>query len=97
MSWLVVHHVKDGRANLNFSYWELLPASEQRKKAKAVDDQLASGAMPLRSYLLIHRDARLTPAEVSRLRAWFSSAEATPGPRADSLRARPAPGEEEFE
>jgi hypothetical protein len=73
MSWLVVNHVKTGRANLNFSYWGALPVDEQRSAAKDVVDQLSAGTMPLRSYLLLHRDARVSVPETGILRAWFSS------------------------
>jgi len=76
MSWLVTHHVTEGRSNLNFSYWNALSPKERATKAKAVVDQLAAGKMPLSSYLLIHHDARLTPAESRRLRDWFGSADA---------------------
>ena len=40
--------------------------------------------MPLKSYLIIHRDARLSPDARRWLQTWFASPAATPGPRADS-------------
>jgi hypothetical protein len=84
MSWLVSHDVKVGRDNLDFSYWGQLPAGDQLQLAKAVVREISAGAMPLRKYQIIHTKARLTPAEVQRLREWFTSPEATPGPVAGS-------------
>jgi hypothetical protein len=97
MSWMVLKHVRDGRSNLNFSYWGLLSLTEQRSKAKAIAEQVSIGEMPLSSYLLIHRDARLSAAEAARIRAWFATAEATPGPRPDSLSDTGSPSGDEWD
>ena len=84
-SWLVTRDVRIGRDNLDFSYWGQLPAADQRQLAKSVVREVTAGTMPLRPYRILHPKARPTPSEVQRLRKWFSSREATPGPGIDSL------------
>jgi mono/diheme cytochrome c family protein len=60
-SWLVQKHVDDGRAKLNFSEWNR--PQEGAESAEAVQE----GEMPLRSYLLAHPEARLSPGEFQAL------------------------------
>jgi hypothetical protein len=92
-SWLVVRDVNVGRDNLDFSYWGQLPLAEQQQLAKAVVKEVTAGEMPVRQYLIIHRRARPTASEGRRLRDWFASPEATPGPVADSLASPPGAGD----
>jgi mono/diheme cytochrome c family protein len=84
-SWLITRDVRVGRDNLDFSYWGQLPAADQRQLAKSIARQVAAGTMPLRPYRILHPKARLSPSDVQRLREWFSSREATPGPVIDSV------------
>jgi len=39
-----------------------------------IKDEVESGGMPLKSYLLIHRDARLNSEEISALLTWAGEA-----------------------
>lgn len=69
-SWLLAGHIKEGKDKLNFSEWDNY---SQRKKAGLLDkikDEVESGDMPLKSYVLIHRNARMSPDEVSALSKW---------------------------
>jgi hypothetical protein len=58
-SWLVKQHVDEGRSTLNFSTWDRPQPSDEDDWHDAVEH----GDMPLRSYTLLHPDARLTDAE----------------------------------
>jgi hypothetical protein len=88
-SWLVARDVQVGRKNLDYSYWGQLSSAEQRREAQSIVGQVTSKAMPYRPYLILHPRARLSADEVKRLREWFSSPEAWPGP-SDDARPRPA-------
>lgn len=59
-SWLVADHVIEGRDKFNMSEW---PSGEGDEAAKAV----AEGEMPLFGYVLMHPEAKLTPAETEQL------------------------------
>jgi hypothetical protein len=70
MSWLVAGHVRDGRDRFNYSEWTGYDADEQDKLLGGVCSLTKRGRMPLPSYLLIHRDAKLAPSDVTTLCAW---------------------------
>lgn len=87
-SWLVTDHVQEGRAKLNFSEWgkpqggEEAEQGEEREGGEGAEpDEIAEivekGEMPIPSYLLLHPEARLTPAEtqalIAGLKATFGS------------------------
>lgn len=69
-SWFVIDHVNHGRRHLNFSKWG---EYDQRRADNLLSDictTAKSGFMPLDSYTLVHRSARLTPADVKTLCDW---------------------------
>ncbi len=62
LSWLLQHHVDEGRAVLDFSTW-----GTTRHEAGRSSRLIASGEMPPGDYQLLHPDARLTDAEKQQL------------------------------
>jgi hypothetical protein len=70
VSWFVTDHVNHGRRHLNFSEW----GRYERRRADGLLEEICktvkSGFMPLDSYTLVHRGARLTPADVKMLCDW---------------------------
>jgi len=70
MSWLVAGHVRDGRDRFNYSEWTAYDSDEQDKLLGSLCTLPKRGRMPLSSYLLIHRAARLSPSDVTTLCAW---------------------------
>jgi hypothetical protein len=69
-SWLLSGHINEGKSHLNFSEWEDYSKRQKIGLLEAIKDEVSSGKMPLKSYLLVHRDARLDPEEVSVLSEW---------------------------
>lgn len=69
-SWLVANHVQHGREHFNYSEWTSYAEDDQDKFLGAMCNLTERGRMPLPSYLLIHRDARLTPGDVAAVCAW---------------------------
>ena len=69
-SWQVADDVHTGRRHVNFSIWGKYPPSRRSESLDDIHDQLTSGDMPLRKYLFLHPDARLTPAERESIIAW---------------------------
>jgi len=70
MSWLVANHVHQGRDRLNYSEWTAIDVDEQDKFLGSMCTLSKRGRMPLPSYLLIHRDAKMSPADITTLCAW---------------------------
>ena len=69
-SWLVANHVQHGREHFNFSEWTSIDEDEQDQLLGGICSLTQRERMPMPSYLLIHRDARLSPADVKTLCAW---------------------------
>jgi hypothetical protein len=68
--WLLANHIKNGRSALNFSEFGSYSQRKQTSKLKAIVNSLNDGTMPLKSYSLIHRDARLTNDEKALIINW---------------------------
>ena len=70
MSWFVAGHVDHARGHLNYSEWPAFDLEEQEHLFEEMWEMLSEGEMPLKSYTLIHRDARLTDDERAVLLEW---------------------------
>ena len=55
ISWRIAGHVNDGRRHLNFSEWD-----QPNADADEIIEVIKDGEMPLRDYLMMHPEARLT-------------------------------------
>lgn len=71
-SWLVAGHVNHARRHLNVSEWTGLEARRAAHKLDELCEQVREGSMPLPSYLLLHRDAKLSGEDRDSLCAWAS-------------------------
>ena len=69
-SWLVVGDVNHGREHFNFSEWTSYASDEQDKFLGNMCNLTQRGRMPQWQYLLVHRDAKLSAADVKALCAW---------------------------
>jgi hypothetical protein len=85
MAWMLQNHVTEGRQAMDFSTWANYKITKQADYLRNVKDAVENGWMPLSSYLIIHRDAVLTPEQVKTVADWA-------GATADQLDAEePAP------
>lgn len=73
MSWVVTHHVHEGRGEMNFSEWASYPQKRQAKLARDAWEEVNEGEMPLSEYVQAHAEARLTDADKAVIRAWSES------------------------
>lgn len=72
-SFFVKNHVDLGRKWLNFSTWENYTQEEKDKRLKGIF-RTVYAAMPLSSYVLLHKEAKLTKEEIQRIREWTGKA-----------------------
>lgn len=72
VSWFIANHVAQGRRHLNFSQWPEKP-KVQNHDLQEICVQVKRGEMPLSSYTLIHRDARLAPGDAETICSWTKS------------------------
>jgi hypothetical protein len=68
VSWIISKHVSEGRDMLDFSAWthDVQPESDRT----LICDAVSSGTMPLASYTLIHRKAKLSNQDVKLICDW---------------------------
>jgi hypothetical protein len=66
-------HVKDGKRHFNFNEFAGYRIAKQNHKLEEVIEQIKEGEMPLYSYTVIHKEARLTDAEKTTLMDWAQS------------------------
>ena len=70
--WLLAKHIKDGKAELNFNEFANYPKRRQLSKLKAMQNSIKDGSMPLSSYTLFHRDAKLSKESKVLILDWTS-------------------------
>jgi len=73
-AWILANHIKHGKKDLNFSDFGSYSSRKQQSKLKAIADQIKDGEMPLSSYTLIHKNARLSKEEKSLIIDWAQNA-----------------------
>lgn len=66
-------HIKEGKAELNFSEFGSYSLRRQYRKLEEINDQVQHNEMPLSSYTLIHRDAKLSPEQKQVLADWVTA------------------------
>jgi hypothetical protein len=69
-SWLVAHHIGEGKKQLNFSEWGKKDTTEKLGILGEIQEEVKTGSMPLPSYTMIHRDAKLSKEQVDELVTW---------------------------
>jgi hypothetical protein len=69
-SWLLAQDVREGRDELNFSEWGSYIRRKQIGKLRKIKEEVASGDMPLKNYLIIHRHAKLSREQKNTLVKW---------------------------
>jgi hypothetical protein len=72
-SFFIKKHVDLGRKWLNFSTWEEYTEEEKDKKLKGIF-RTVYAAMPLASYISLHKKAELTKDEINLIRDWTGKA-----------------------
>ena len=59
IGWILDNHVRNGKKELNFSEFGSYTLRRQRSKLKSISNQVKDGDMPLYSYTIMHKNARL--------------------------------------
>jgi len=70
VSFFLAGHIEEGRRHLNFSVWNTYDKRKKLKKLDEVREQIDLAAMPLPSYLWLHRDAVLSESDAKILKDW---------------------------
>lgn len=72
MGWIMASHIKNGKADLNFSEFGAYSKRKQGNKLRAIATSIKDGSMPLSSYTIMHTDAKLTEENKNLIIDWAS-------------------------
>ena len=70
-AWFMAWHIKDGKEQLNFNEFGTCSKRKQQSKLKEMRNKISDGSMPLRSYTLIHENAKLSENDKIILLSWI--------------------------
>jgi len=72
VGWILANHIKNGKADLNFSELGSYSPRRQMSKLRSIENSIKDGTMPLSSYTLIHNDARLNKVDKALITDWVT-------------------------
>ncbi|MFM2360503.1 MAG: hypothetical protein RLY16_2496 [Bacteroidota bacterium] len=70
VAWWLNDHVQEGKRELNFNEFAGYRLRKQYHKLEEIVEQVKEGEMPLKSYTLVHGNAKLTEDQKYTLTAW---------------------------
>jgi hypothetical protein len=70
VSWLIKSDVEDGREHLNFSKWSEYSVIRRERCLSEIANQVQDGGMPPSIYTIMHRDAKLSKADIDTIFQW---------------------------
>lgn len=72
VAWYLEYHVEHGKEELNFNEWDTYSSRRKNSKLKSIIGQIEDDEMPLTSYTLVHREAKLSETEKKTVLDWVS-------------------------
>jgi hypothetical protein len=73
ISWMVAKHIREGRAELNFSEWGKYGNEKRGDKLEEAIEETEEGEMPMKPYALLHGEANLSDAAKSEMISAFQT------------------------
>lgn len=73
VGWWLNNHVEEGKSELNFSDFAQYDIKRMDHKLEEAAEEVEEGHMPLPAYTWIHREAELSPEQVSLIKEWVAT------------------------
>lgn len=73
VSWWVKYHVDEAKDELNFSEWATFTEKRKNHKLKEIIEELEEDEMPLKSYLIMHGDTKVTLEQFEQLKSFIGT------------------------
>ena len=70
VAWWLGDHIDEGKKGINFSEFTTYSLRKQYHKMEEVEEMIAEGEMPLKSYSLIHTKSKLNEQQKASLISW---------------------------
>lgn len=71
IAWLIARDIKKGKEKLNFNEFGSLSSRKQISRLQEIENIIKAGKMPLPSYKLLHKNARITDDDNKTLIEWI--------------------------
>lgn len=71
VSWLISNHVTEGKKELNFSEWGTFDDYDKIGTLEDIRQEVEQAKMPLKSYVVMHPEAKLSEEQKKSLLAWI--------------------------
>lgn len=72
-AWFMTRHIKKGKEELNFNEFNNYSKRRKKAKIKSIISQIEKDEMPLKSYRMMHGNARLSADEKKELLNFFNT------------------------
>lgn len=72
-AWFMTRHIKKGKEELNFDEFNNYSKRRKKAKIKSIISQIEKDEMPLKSYRMMHGNARLSADEKKELLDFFNT------------------------
>lgn len=76
VGWWINHHVEEGKGELNFSEAANYSPKKRDHKLEEISEVVRNGEMPPKNYTNMHKEARLSPAQIDLVSRWATDARA---------------------
>lgn len=73
ISWMVEHHIEEGREHLNFSKWGSYDTKKANHKLEECIEEIEEGEMPMKPYVVMHSEAKMSKEQKKALMAFFQN------------------------
>lgn len=70
VSWWMALHIRNAKKELNFSEFAAYPPEKAEKKFHEIQEVMEKKIMPLKSYLIMHDEAKLSDEEYKAVADW---------------------------
>lgn len=71
VSWWIKNHINEGSHHLNFSVWETYSLKRKNHKLEECIEMVEEDEMPMSSYTLMHKEAKLSQEQKVQLVEFF--------------------------
>lgn len=72
---LVENHIQNAKGDLNFNEWGTYSNRKQERLLNSIKEQIETKQMPLSSYTLMRKDAKLNDGQIKILTDWLKEQE----------------------
>ncbi len=75
ISWWVAGHINQAKEELNFEEWAAYSLKKKKHKLEEIVEKTQEGHMPLKSYLWMHGDSKLSEIQLKELKSFINAIE----------------------